>query len=278
MTNPGRNLVVLRYIALSLFAIPWVGLPVWMVVVNSFKPAGEAAKLNLSLPKDWSAAENYSAAFVGGNYFQSLGNSLLVTIPTVVAVSLIGAAAAWAFGRSRSRGMQTGFYIIALSILLPPTLIPTIFLLRQLSLDGSTLGYILVLIGTRMGVVVFLATGFVRSLPVDLEDAAAIDGANRLQVFFLIVLPLLTPVLAVGAVIITVIVWGDFFLAQFLIPGSGRQTLPLSLYSFANSSAQSLRWNLVFAHVVLSGLPLVVAFLFAQKRVVGGLLQGALKG
>lgn len=278
MKRRAGNLTVLRYIALSLFAIPWVGVPVWMVIVNSFKPAGEAANLDLSLPKDWSMVENYMTVFVQGNYFQALGNSLLVSIPTIIVVSLIGASAAWAFGRSRSKGMQVAFYIIALSMLLPPTLIPTIFLLRQMTLDGTTLGYVLVLIGTRMGVVVFLATGFVRAMPLDLEDAAAIDGASRVQVFFRIILPLLAPVLFVGGVILIITVWGDFFFAQFLIPGSGRQTLPLSLYSFANSSAQSLRWNLVFAHVVLSGLPLVLAFLFAQKRVVGGLTEGALKG
>ena len=268
----------LRVIGLTLFAIPWIGIPIWMVIVNSFKTAGEAADLNLSLPKDWSMVENYAAVIVQGNYFQALGNSLLVSIPTILAASLIGASAAWAFGRSRSKRLQFAFYVIALSMLLPPALIPTIFLLKQMSLDGTTLGYILVLIGTRIGIVVFLATGFVRSTPVDLEDAAAIDGASGLQVFFRIMLPLLAPVLFVGSVILVITVWGDFFFAQFLIPGAGRETLPLSLYSFANSSAQSLRWNLVFAHVVMSGLPLVLAFLFAQKRVVGGLTEGALKG
>jgi raffinose/stachyose/melibiose transport system permease protein len=272
------RLAVIRYILLTLFAIPWVGVPVWMVIVNSFKPAGEAADLTLDLPTTWTFIENYGTVFVQGSYFQALGNSLLVSIPTIIAVSLIGASAAWAFGRSRSKGMQFAFYAIALSMLMPPTIIPTIFLLRQMELDGTTIGYVLVLIGTRMGIVVFLATGFVRSMPVDLEDAAAIDGASRIQVFFRIILPLLAPVLFVGSIILVITVWGDLFFAQFLIPGNGRETLPLSLYSFANSSAQSLRWNLVFAHVALSSLPLVIAFLFAQKRVIGGLTEGALKG
>ncbi|HHW50238.1 MAG TPA: carbohydrate ABC transporter permease [Pseudoclavibacter sp.] len=278
MKLKSRRMSTLRYVALALFAIPWVGVPLWMVVVNSFKPPGEAASLDLSLPGTWAAAENFTAVFEQGNYWQALGNSLLVSIPTIIAVCLIGASAAWAFGRSRSKAMQFAFYAIALSMLMPATLIPTIFLLREMNLDGTTLGYILVLIGTRMGIVVFLATGFVRSMPEDLEAAAAIDGASRLQVFVRIILPLLSPVLFVGGVILIITVWGDFFFAQFLIPGSGRATLPLSLYSFANSSAQSLRWNLVFAHVVMSGLPLVIAFVFAQRRVIGGLTEGALKG
>ena len=230
------------------------------------------------LPSVWSFVDNYATVLVQGNYPRALTNSLLVSVPTILAVVLIGAAAAWGFGRSRSKLMQFGYYVIALSILIPSSLIPTIYVLRDLHLDGTTLGYILVLVGTRMGVVVFLATGFVRATPTDIEDAACMDGANRLQIFFLIMLPLLAPVLFVGSVILLITVWGDFFFATFLLPGPTRATLPLALYSFATSSVQSFRWNLVFAHVVLSSLPLVIAYVFIQRRVIGGLTEGALKG
>ena len=267
-----------RYAGLTLFAIPWIVVPIWLVLVNSFKMAGEAAALNLSWPTEWSFVENYMTVLVQGNYLRALTNSLLVSAPTILVVVLIGAAAAWAFGRSRSKAMQFAYYVIALSILVPPSLIPTIYVLRDLDLSGSTIGYILVLIGTRMGVVVFLATGFVRATPTDIEDAARMDGANRLQIFVLIMLPLLAPVLFVGSVILMITVWGDFFFATFLLPGTARATLPLALYSFATSSVQSFRWNLVFAHVVMSSLPLIVAYAFIQRRVIGGLTEGALKG
>ncbi|MEQ8697731.1 MAG: carbohydrate ABC transporter permease, partial [Bauldia litoralis] len=88
----------------------------------------------------------------------------------------------------------------------------------------------------------------------------------------------LTPVLFFRSIILVITVWGDFFFATFLLPGSQRATLPLALYSFATSSVQSFRWNLVFAHVVLSSLPLIVAYVFLQRRIVGGLTEGALKG
>lgn len=278
MTTRARLFNAIRVTLLTLFAIPWIGIPVWLMIVNSAKPAGEAAGLTLALPREWALIENYTAVFVEGKYLQSLGNSLLVSVPTIIAVILIGAAGAWAFGRSRSRFIQASFYVIALSILMPPTLLPTIFLLQTMNIDGTTFGYILVLIGTRMGIVIFLATGFVRAMPEDLEAAASIDGANRLQIFFQIMLPLLAPILFVGGIILIITVWGDFFFAQFLIPGAGRQTLPLGLYSFASSSAQSLRWNLVFAYVFMTGVPLLIAYIFAQKRVIGGLTEGALKG
>ena len=269
---------IARYVGLTLFAIPWVVVPIWLVLVNSFKMAGEAAGLTLDLPTVWSIAENYSAVLVEGNYLRALRNSALISGVTIIAVVLIGAAAAWGFGRSRSKAMQLAYYIVVLSILIPPTLIPTIYLLRDMHIEGTTLGYILVLIGTRMGIVVFLATGFVRALPPDMEDAAFIDGASRLQIFYLVMLPLLTPVLFVGSIILVITVWGDFFFATFLLPGSQRATLPLALYSFATSSVQSFRWNLVFAHVVLSSLPLIIAYVFLQRRIVGGLTEGALKG
>ena len=273
-----RIFSAIRLVLVSIFAIPWIVVPPWLVLVSSFQAPGEAARLELTLPTEWAVVENYTAVFTQGGYGKALVNSLLVSVPTIVVVVLVGAAAAWAFGRSRRVSMQTVFYAIALSMLVPPTLIPTIYLLREIGLNGSMLGYVLVMIGTRMGVLVFLATGFVRNMPVDLEAAAEIDGANRLQVFFQIILPLLSPVLFVGGIFILVTVWGDFFFAQFLIPGTATQTLPLSLYSFASSSAQTLRWNLVFAHVAMTGLPLLIAFILAQRKVIGGLSEGAVKG
>lgn len=267
-----------RYICLTLFAIPWIGVPLWLVLVNSMKTTGEAATLDLGLPTTWAFVENYSIVFNQGNYWHALLNSLLVSVPTIIVVTLVGAAASWAFGRTSRKSLQVIYYMISLSVLVPPALIPTIFLLRELGLNGTTFGYVLVLIGTRMGVVVLLTTGFVRAMPDDLEAAASIDGASRFQIFYKIMLPLLSPVLFVAGVILIITVWSDFFFAQFLLPGVSRETLPLALHSFANSSAQSLRWNLVFAHVVMSGIPLLLAFAFAQKRVIGGLTEGALKG
>lgn len=269
---------IAKYALLSLFAAVWVGIPIWLVVVNSLKTSGEAAELTIALPETWNAVENYARVLVDGNYPRALLNSVVLVVPTMIAVLLLGAAASWAFARGRSRVLQAGYYAIVLSILVPPSIIPTITMLRELQLDGTGWGYVLTMVATRMGIAVFLATGFVKALPSDLEDAAAIDGANRLQVFAFVILPLLRSVLFVGAIILVINVWGDFFFAQFLLRGSDGATLPLALFSFANSSAQSLRWNLVFAHVVMTSLPLVVAYAFVQRRVMGGLTEGALKG
>lgn len=269
---------VIKYVAVTLFALPWVVIPLWLMIVNSLKTPGEAADLSLALPTDWAAVENYTAVFVKGAYLVGLKNSVLIAVPTVIVVLLLGAMAAWAYARSTRRSFQFFFYVTSLSILLPPAVIPTIFVLTSVNLDGSLAGYALMMMGTRMGLIVFLTTGFVRGIPVELEEAASIDGASRLRIFVSILLPLLRPTLFVGGVLLVIQVWNDFFFALLLLKTSANATLPLTLFSFASASTTSLNWNLVFAHVIMTSLPLVIVYLIAQRRVLAGLTDGGVKG
>jgi raffinose/stachyose/melibiose transport system permease protein len=268
----------LKYALLTAFAIPWVVMPLWMVVINAMKPQGEAAGLSLGLPETWALGDNFGTVFDEGDYLTGLRNSVLITIPAILIVLLLGSMAAWAFARTRARWLRAAYYLTTLSVLLPPAIIPSIYLLRELSLDGTRLGYALVTIAARIGLVIFLTTGFVRALPAELEDAAAVDGASPMQMYRRIVLPLMKPVLLVGGVILMITVWNDFFFALFLIQGEGSATLPLTLYQFASSTVDTLSWNLVFAHVVMTSLPLLVVYLFVQRRVLSGLTEGAVKG
>lgn len=269
---------IAKYMILGLFALPWVLAPLWLLLVNSFKTAGEAAELSLALPRKWALLENYAAVFETGNYLVGLKNSLLVAIPTILVVLLLGSMAAWAYARSARRSTQVFFFITSLSILLPPAVIPTVYILTFLNLSGSIAGYALMMMGTKLGIVVFLTTGFVRALPLELEEAAAIDGASRIRIFLSIMLPLLRPVLFVGGVLLVIQVWNDFFFGVLLLQTSANATLPLTLFSFASSGQYGLNWNLVFAHVVMTSLPLVIVYLLAQRQVLAGLTEGGLKG
>jgi raffinose/stachyose/melibiose transport system permease protein len=151
-------------------------------------------------------------------------------------------------------------------------------MLTKTGLTGSLAGYVLTLVGTRVGVIVFLTTGYVRGLAPDYEAAAQIDGANKLQVFWHIILPLLRPVLFTSAVMTVINVWNDFLFALYMIKGSTNATLPLTLYNFANSGMYGVNWNLVFAHVILTSLPLVVAYVVLQRRIMSGLTDGGVTG
>jgi raffinose/stachyose/melibiose transport system permease protein len=271
---------VVRLVVLSLIAVVWVVLPLWMLLVNSAKPLAEASLLQMGLPKKWALWDNYSFVLHQGHYFQALGNSLVVVLPTIAVIVVFGAMAAWAYARSRSMTARVAYNITVLSIVLPAAILPTIYELQTLGIDGTRLGYFLVMAGTRMGNVVFLATGFIKAVPRDLEDSASIDGASRMQTFWRIIFPLTVPVLLVGSVILIISTWNEFFFAGFLLQGSDRATLPLALYQFASASADQpvLRWNVIFAHVVLTSIPLVVTYLFVQKRIIPGLSAGAIKG
>jgi raffinose/stachyose/melibiose transport system permease protein len=269
-----------RVAVLSVIALLWVVLPLWMLLVNSAKPLQEASLLELGLPKQWAFWDNYSFVINEGHFFRALVNSLVVVVPTIAVIVVLGAMAAWAYARSRSMTARVAYNITVLSIVLPAAILPTIYELQTLGIDGSRFGYFLVMAGTRMGNVVFLATGFIKSVPRDLEDSASIDGANRMQIFLRIIFPLTVPVLLVGSVILIISTWNEFFFAGFLLQGSDRATLPLALYHFASASADQpvLRWNVIFAHVVLTSIPLVLAYLLVQRRVVPGLSSGAIKG
>jgi raffinose/stachyose/melibiose transport system permease protein len=263
---------------LALFAVPWIGIPLWMLLVNSFKTQGDASVLSLGLPRHWSLGANYRTVVDQGSYFTGLFNSLLIAVPTILAVLLFGSMAAWTYARSRSRSLRVAYYATTLSIVLPPAIIPTVYVLTQLGLNGSRLGYLLTITGTRLGVVVFLATGFIRTLPVDYEEAAALDGAGKWRIYRQMILPLLAPVLVTAAVMLIISVWNDFFFALFLLPSTDESTLPLTLFQFASTSTHGVAWNLVFAHVVLSSLPLLLAYAFLQRRVLSGLTEGGVTG
>lgn len=278
VTRHPRFARIAKYTVLSVVAMGWIVLPFWMLLVNSFKTESDASSPSPSLPTHWAAASNYLSVLTTGHYFTGLRNSLLVAVPTVLFVLLLGAMAAWTFARSTSMGAQTGFYLVTLSIILPPAIVPTVVLLNSTHLTGSVAGYVLALIGTRTGVMIFLATGYVRQLPQDYEEAAQIDGATRWGVFWHIMMPLMRPIMFTVAVMTVINVWNDFFFALYLLQGAAHATLPLTLYTFASASQYGVRWNLVFAHVVLTSLPLMITYIVLQRKVLSGLTEGGVTG
>lgn len=279
-TRSVRRRTAGRLVLLSLISLPWVVLPLWLLLVNSVKPMEEASLLELGLPEKWALGDNYATVIREGHYLQALANSLTVVVPTILVVVVLGAMAAWGYARSPSMTAKFAYNATVLSVVLPPAILPTIYELQTLHIDGTRIGYFLVLTGTRMGSVIFLATGFIKSIPRELEESAAIDGASRPQIFARIIFPLVVPVLLVGSVILIISTWNEFFFAEFLLQGQDRATLPLALYQFASASADQsvMRWNLIFAHVVLTSLPIVLVYLAVQRRVIPGLSSGAIKG
>ncbi len=184
--------------------------------------------------------------------------------------------AAWVLAR-RSGFLIAMLYAVGISgIVLPPAVITLVLLLRQLSIDGTLTGMVLVYTGIYMSTAIFFITGFIRTIPPELEEAARVDGAGPVRIFFTIILPLLRPVLATATILICLYIWNDVFYAFFVI-GGRMDTLPLNLFQVASAGLYLNNWHLIFAYVVLMSLPLLVVFAVAQRRIISGITGGAVK-
>ena len=259
-------------LAVTAFAILTVGIPLWAVVVNSFKGVAEASDMGLGLPTEWHLLENYSTVIIEGRLFNGLRNTLLVVVPSTIAIVFLSAAASWVLGRSRRGSTKVLYYVAISGILIPTAIVTTIQVLRWMGLHQTHLGLVLFYVGTSVSVGIFLGTGFVKTIPIELEEAARIDGAGPLTVFRRIILPLLTPILATLTFLMIMFLWNDVFSQFFLLSRPNDQTLMLGLFSFVSRHYRQTEWQLVFADVVLVSLPLVIFFVLAQRWVVSGIM------
>lgn len=263
---------ILRYLCLSIFAVFTILIPFWAVFVNSVKPLAEASALELGLPSQLQLVENYSVVIEKGRLLQGLRNNLLIVIPATAGIVLLGAAASWVFARSKGQRTTLLYWISISGVLIPPAIVTSVMVQRAMGIHGTRIGVILFYIGVFISFSIFLTTGFVKTIPVELEEAARIDGASYFTTFTKIILPLLSPVLVTVGFISVLFIWNDFFYAFFLIRGSENHTLNLGLFNFVSGNLFQTRWNLVFASVVLNSLPLILLFMLAQRYVVAGLL------
>lgn len=254
-----------------------VGVPLWLVAVTSAKPQAEAVKPNLDLPRQWQPSANYADAVGEGEMLRGLLNSLLVVVPSVVLVLILGAGAAWVFARRKSKLVSAAYALCISGLLLPPAVITIVMELRQLGMANTRPGMIAVYTGMYLSTSIFFMTGFIRAIPLELEEAARMDGASPSRVFWRIVLPLLRPVIATATIMVMLYAWSDVFYAFFVLGGGDRATLPLNLYQVASAQLYLNNWHLVFAYVVVMSLPMVAVFLVGQRKIVSGITSGAVK-
>lgn len=253
-----------------------IGIPLWLVVATAGKSRGEALTPDLSPPSHWRLLANLEEVWRQGRVPAAFFGSLLIVVPAVIGVLVVGSMAAWILARRRSRLTATLYALAISGIVLPPAIVTLVLLLRQLGLAGSAIGMICVYMGIYLSTVIFFVTGFVRTIPPSLEEAAQIDGAGPVRVFVRVVLPLLRPVLATATILICLYVWNDVFYAFFIV-GGRLDTLPLNLFQVASAGLYLNNWHLIFAYVILMSLPLVAVFTVAQRRIISGITNGAVR-
>jgi raffinose/stachyose/melibiose transport system permease protein len=254
-----------------------IGIPLWLVLITSTKSQSDALNPSVALPKHgWHISANYSQVFTDGRVWRAFVGSTTIVVPAVLLLLLLGSMAAWVLAR-RTGLLVSVLYSIGISgIVLPPSVITLVLLLRQMGIAGTLPGMVLVYTGIYMSTAIFFITGFIRSIPTELEEAARVDGAGPIRIFFRIVFPLLRPVLATATILICLYIWNDVFYAFFVI-GGRKDTLPLNLFQVASAGLYLNNWHLIFAYVVLMSIPLLAVFTFAQRRIISGITGGAVK-
>ena len=253
-----------------------LGIPFWLVISTASKDRAQALTPNLSAPTHWQLFQNFATVINQGNMVPAFFGSLLIMVPSVIGVLVLGSFAAWVLARRKGRGIAIIYALSISGIVLPPAVVTIVLLLREIGLAGTPLGMIGVYMGLYMSTVIFFVTGFVRTIPIELEEAARMDGANPVVVFWRIILPLLRPVLATATILICLYIWNDVFYALFVI-GGRLDTLPLNLYQVASAGLYLNNWHLIFAYIILMSVPLLVTFIVAQRRIISGITSGAVK-
>jgi raffinose/stachyose/melibiose transport system permease protein len=253
-----------------------LGVPFYLVIITAGKSQEEAFDPNLVPPTKWQLFENFGQVFTQGNMAPAFFGSLLIMVPAVVGVLLLGAMASWVLARRSSRVMAVVYALAISGIVLPPAVVTVVLLLRQIGLAGTAVGMIGVYMGMYLSTVIFFVTGFVRTIPVELEEAARVDGVGPFGVFFRIIFPLLGPTLATATILICLYIWNDVFYALFVV-GGRLDTLPLNLYEVASAGLYLQNWHLIFAYIILMSLPLLITFVVMQRKIISGITSGAVK-
>jgi raffinose/stachyose/melibiose transport system permease protein len=251
--------------------------PVLVMVLSAFKSTAEIYTSPFGLPDQWEL-RNLATIWRETRFVTYLGNSLLITGISIAVMLTAGTLAAYALARYVFRGNEA-IYLFFLSGLMVPlklAVIPLFLELKALGLIDTRLGLILVYAAMGLPSTVFIMTGFLKTIPAELEEAARIDGASEAHILVRIMLPLSRPALVIAGIHNAVPIWNDFFFPLVLIQSDDAKTLPQGLTVFMGEF--STDWGVLFAGLTLSALPLTLIYVALSRQFIAGLTSGAVKG
>ena len=275
-THPASR--VLQYAALVSYIV-FLAFPLLWLLSSSLKSPRELAEVKADLiPRDWQFS-NYTTAIDRLDLAQSAANSAIVSVCTTFLVLLVSIPAAYALARYRTRlrGVTNGWILVSQVFPVILIVIPLFMILKGIGLVNTLPGLVLVYMVWSLPFALWMLQGYVASIPIDLEQAAAIDGAGRLTILWQIVGPLLLPGLVATAMFTFISAWSEFFFALVLIQSPNLATLPLTLARFVGAEGQ-VQLGPLAAGALLATIPSLVFFAILQRRLTSGLLAGAVKG
>ena len=261
---------VLAIVACLIMVIPF-----FLIVTNSFKTKADASSMSVALPATLHP-ENFSTVIASGKLATSFLNSVLYASGSTILGTLFAAMAAFVLSRDRSRFNRFLYFFIILGIALPANYFTLTRVMQITHLINTKAGIILLYAAGQIPFGVFLIYGFLDTVPRELDEAAIMDGCAPLQLFFQIIVPMLTPVLVTTAVLSFLGAWNNFIMPLYYLNNSANWPMTLSVYNFFGQFQAN--WNLVSADILLTVLPVILVYLLAQRYILSGITTGAVKG
>ncbi len=251
--------------------------PVYLVIISSIKSKAEFAVNPLGIPKNITF-EHFKTAIDSMHFLRSFFNSALITAVSVVCVILLSSAAAYAISRKNNRFYNLLFIFFLSGLIIPfqMTMIPLYKIMISFHFINTYHGLIILYVGANIPFSLFIFSGFIRSVPRELEEAAFIDGCGIYKTFYKIVFPLLRPAVATISILSAFNVWNDFIMPLLFLQKTEMKTLVVQLNSFFGQYFNN--WSPVFAAILLIVLPVILIYIFAQRYIIKGITAGGLKG
>ena len=287
-TKEKTSSVVIRLI-IAIIIAAYVLFPFFLVVINSFKDSNEitANPIGLNGASFSKLIRNLDEVINNSSFtfWQTFGYSALITVLSLGLLALFGAMAAWVICRNKTVWSNVIYFTFIASMIIPfqVVMLPLISTFRDVGkfigipMLKSVPGIVFAYLGFGGAMTVFILVGFIKGIPFDLEEAASIDGCSPEQVFFKVIFPLLTPVITTVTILNGMWIWNDYLLPSMMLGQNGPvKTLPVAVQAFVGSYVK--QWNLILAAALLAILPMIILFLIAQKQIMEGMIEGAVKG
>lgn len=270
-----------REILLLLGALAFLS-PIYIMVVNSFKTRSEMYENVLALPEEFSF-QYYIEAMDRMNFLNAFGNSLFITVTSVIFIVILASMTAWMLARTDNTLSKIIFMIFIATMLIPfqTIMMPLLQFMDQImKATGIPMlnthgGLIFMHVGFNSSMAIFLYHGFVKSIPISLEEAATIDGCTKLGLFWRIVFPMLKPITVTVIILNVIQIWNDFLLPSLVLTSTDLRTIPLTTFYFFGQF--TIQWNLAMAGLTLTIIPVVIFYIFAQRYIIKGIGDGAVK-
>lgn len=252
--------------------------PLAFMALTAVKDRREAAKLDFSWPTTFHFVENFQDVLSARKFMlvTAFINSTVLTIVSVTVLVVLAAMVAWVLQRRRSRWNGLANFLILSGLIIPPAVVPTIWVLQSMGLFKTLPGLILIEVAFHLSFCVMLFRAFISSIPRELDEAAVIDGCGPVRLFFRVIFPLLRSVIVTVIVVQSVAIFNDFQNPLYFLPGDANATVQLTLFNFQSQFATS--YNLLFMNILLITIPPFIMYLFFNRQIVAGMTAGAVKG